>query len=116
MVNTKQAKSANVCDVTSYDAPLDFSMKKTNHSDHCRNTVIDNRTNALSGSSNLYRNVEYNSRTSSHTNVVPKSRLLICTCGSLTDDDITTWSVERVCYFLRDLDGCAPYAKVIYYC
>lgn len=116
MVDTKPAKSTNVCDVTDYDAPLDFSMKNTNHSDHSRNTEIDNRTNALNGSSNLYRHVAYNRRMSSHTNVVPKSRLPICTCGSSTDDDITTWSVERVCYFLRDLDGCAPYSKVIYYC
>lgn len=49
---------------------------------------------------------------SNHFNDMLKSQTLNpCTCDKKCIDDITTWSVNKVCDFLKTLDGCGTYAK-----
>ncbi|XP_045213152.2 uncharacterized protein LOC123563981 [Mercenaria mercenaria] len=110
--SASSSKLKNVSDVNGYDAPLDFSMKKTKCRDQCHNKELGNTTSVINGS--VKTDVNFDRQVSVCTNAVQKSSFIMCTCDSPRDEDITSWSVERVCYFLRDLDGCAPYAKTFH--
>ncbi|KAL4240537.1 Sterile alpha motif domain containing 11 [Mactra antiquata] len=101
-------------EVAQCDAPLDFSMKKVQYPYPYSDTNskgMSSRINSLNGS---LLDAEHLRRWSSQQNVVSKSVPVICSCASAVDDDVTSWSVEQVCYFLKNLDGCAGYAKTFH--
>lgn len=90
----------------SFDAPLDFSMKKTQYPNKCYNT---------NNSPNMTESIRTDrSPWPGQQTPTPKSRTPHCRCGKGGDGDVTQWSVDRVCSFLRNLDGCAQYAKTFH--
>lgn len=92
------------------DAPLDFSMKKTTYTERCFYKASSpvgtlNSSQRVGDSAVLWSN---------HTNGSSRPKALYCRCIDATKDDITKWSVDRVCEFLRNLDGCAQYTKTFH--
>lgn len=102
---------SNLSDVKGFDAPLDFSMKKTKQQEQCHSKQIDSKQTI--GAFNMFSKVDYQ-RHKSVSEHIPEARPKVCTCDRVKEDDISSWSVEQVCRFLRDLDGCAQYAKTFH--
>lgn len=95
------------------DGPLDFSVKRSNHT--------TKHSAAQSVHSNLYMNgfntfkntASASARNTSISAANPTSRKSNGSCKCNSGKDIWCWSVEEVCSFLKTVDGCTAYVKVI---
>lgn len=112
---SRSYKTPSYPEVTQCDTPLDFSMKKMQYPHHHSNSNNKSVNHKMNSTNVSTLSSEHSLRWSNQLSVPPTKSVpaTMCTCGkAAADDDITSWSVEQVCFFIQSLDGCAGYAKV----
>ena len=96
----------------SVDAPIDFSLKRKTERSEPKYSV-HYKSSPGSVRHSFPSDYKYAERYTQSEKSEEKRFPVGCTCKSSSAlDDITTWSVDKVCSFLTCLDGCASYAKV----